>query len=277
MSFFRSIFRQISSNNSYQVSDYGPSNDAFTTFLPDDISGLTFWLDASDASSWTATGGYLDSVTNKGSLGGTANAPNSSERPYISSSYVNNRDVFSFDGVDDILSSSINAAEMFGVSGFGNATAYTACAVLKLNRINRSAGYPYQLDVIAAEGGPDWIMSIGSSFSKTNRIWVDRGSTTEPLWTTTASSQIASGSTMTVLATFSTGTLDLYYNGTFVTGTVVANPFVTNASLRIGGEIFPTSGDFAKFEFCEFLIYENTISPTQIAQLHSYHADRWGF
>jgi hypothetical protein len=70
MSHFRSIFRFVSPANSYQVSDYGPQNLQFDTFLPSDIAGLAGWWDAADDAYITGTGNNITHWSNKGSAGG---------------------------------------------------------------------------------------------------------------------------------------------------------------------------------------------------------------
>lgn len=70
MSHFRSSFRLINSNNSYQVSSYGPQNKAFSTFSPADIAGLSGWWDASDDTHITGSGNNVTNWSNKGTAGG---------------------------------------------------------------------------------------------------------------------------------------------------------------------------------------------------------------
>ena len=277
MSHFRSIFRLISTNNSYQVVDYGPNNNAFDVFLPTDYAGLTLWVDPSDAVYVTSSGGYIDAITNKGSVACTVQPNVVSARPFLSESLVNGRNVASFDGVDDVISSSVSAASLFGKSPGERAATYTVATTIKFNRITTADSNPYSLDVIAAEGNASWMFSIGTAHGLTSRVWIDQGATVAGLWTRTNAAQIASGNVGTVIVTYATGTRDMYYNGTFVSGTDPAvDPFMAIDSLRIGGEIFPSQGAFSKMELCEFLLYTGSLKSEEITKIHTYFADRWG-
>lgn len=277
MSQFRSIFRLISSNNSYQVGDYGPDNDAFSVWSPDDVAALTLWIDPSDATVVTASGDYIDAITNKGSETCTFRPNVVAARPFLSQSLVNGRNVISFDGVDDVLSSSVIAAGFFGVAAAERPATYTVGVTLKFNRIDTGGAYPYALDVIAAQGNSSWMFSIGTTFGLTSRVWIDQTAATAVPWTRTNDGQIASGSTATIIVTYNTGTRDMYYNGGFVSGTDPSNdPYFGAGSLRIGGEIFPSNGNPSKMELCEFVIYTGSLSHTEIASLNTYFADRWG-
>lgn len=274
MSHFRSIFRQISSNNSYQVSSYGPRNNAFYTFSPSDIAGLTTWIDPSDVTAVTASANFIDAITNKGSVACTFRANGSTARPYLSASYVNGRDVISFDGVNDILTSSVGNISLFG--GVSPATTYTACVALKYNRVNTFGPYPYGLDVVASMASNSWMITMGSTTAATSRTWHDFGSSTESDWVKTSVGQIVSGNVASVIVTFATKTYDLYHNGTYVSSVVrTFSPTVNAGSLRIGNEIFPASGNPAKFELCEFLIYTGSLTPAEISTVHSYFANKW--
>jgi hypothetical protein len=95
MSHFRSIFRLVSANGSYQVSDYGPRNDPFDDFLPSDIAGLTGWWDASDAAHITGSGDNVVFWGNKGSAGGYITGANGAGMTTVSA-YQNTRQAIYF-------------------------------------------------------------------------------------------------------------------------------------------------------------------------------------
>ena len=95
MSHFRSVFRLVSSNNSYQVSNYGPRNNAFYTFSPSDIAGLSGWWDASDAAYITSSGGIVSNWTNKGTAGGYISSSNGGTMTTVSA-YKNTRQAIYF-------------------------------------------------------------------------------------------------------------------------------------------------------------------------------------
>lgn len=277
MSHFRSIFRLISENNSYQVSDYGPKNNKFYTFLPSDITGLRTWIDVSDSTVVTSSGGYIDAITNKGSLACTFRPVTVTQRPFISASSINSRNSAGFDGVDDILSSSVSAANCFGLASQGTTANFTIGFVLKPNRINTSAAFPFNADTILAQGNASLGFFLGTSFGSSERLWFDYASTDSINWVRTNSSQIAAGTTFCAVVRMLTKSYDLYVNGTFVSGVIrTFDPTIVNGSLRIGNEIFPSNGGAAKIDLCEMVIYTGTLSPTEISTLTSYFQDRWG-
>lgn len=278
MSHFRSIFRLISTDNSYQVDSYGPNNDPFFEFTPDDIAGLTLWVDPADQTVVATSADHIDAITNKGSVVCTVRPNVVTARPFLSQTLVNSRDVASFDGVDDVLSSSVGADDIFNVTAGQRAATYTVGVALKFNRVNAAGAYPYGLDVISAQGNSSWMFSIGTALGDTERVFIDQGSTTLTPWTRTESGQISSGSTASIIVTYATGTRDMYYNGAFVSGTDPAlGPLIVADSLRIGGEIFPSQGSYFKGELCEFMIYTGSLKSSEITDLHTYLANRWGF
>jgi hypothetical protein len=274
MSQFRSIFRQISTNNSYQVKDYGPNNRAVSTFAPDDIAGLTGWIDANDSTSITLDGDFVDSVTNKGSVTCTWQANVAAARPFLSASLINTRDVISFDGVDDILSSSVGAGTLFGAT---TPTTYTYGVVMKPNRIGTSNANPYALDVITGMASSGWTVTVGTSQGLTSRLWHDFGSSDAADYVTSRPAQVVSGSTMSMIITFAAKTYSMYINGTFVGSTTRSvNTTVGLNSVRIGNEIFPSGGDPALFDLCELVLYSTEIAAADIATLTDYFDDKWG-
>lgn len=274
MSQFRSIFRVISTNNSYQVADYGPDNRAFSTFAPDDIAGLTTWIDASDSSSITLDGDLVGSVSNKGSVSCTWQADVSAARPFLSASLVNTRNVISFDGVDDILSSSVGANTLFGSS---TPTTYTYGIVIRPNRITTSNSNPFALDAITGMASSGWTVTVGTSQGLTSRLWHDFGSADAADYVTSKASQVVSGSTMSMIITYASKTYNMYINGTLVGSTTrPSDPTVGLNSVRVGNEIFPSSGNPALFELCEMVLYSGEITAANIATLADYFDDKWG-
>ena len=274
MSQFRSVFRLISTNNSYQVADYGPNNRAFSTFDPDDIAGLTGWIDIDDSATITLDGSFVDSISNKGSVSCTWQANVSAARPVLSSSIVNTRDVIGFDGVDDILASSVGANSLFGSS---TPAAYTYGIVMQPNRIDTSNVNPYALDVITGMASGGWTVTVGTSQGLTSRLWHDFGSADAADYVTTRDGQVVSGSVMSMIITYESKTYSMYVNGTSVGSTTrSSDPTVGLNSVRIGNEIFPSGGDPALFELCELVLYTTSISADDLTDLSNYFDDKWG-
>lgn len=283
MSYFRSVFREIGAGKSYQVSDYGPKNSRF--FLPSDIVGLTTWLDMADSSVVTSSGGFIDAITNKGSASFTFRPQTVTQRPFVSASSIGGRNAAGFDGVNDILTSSVNANIIFNTSASApptpTAATFTICFAGRLNRINSSQGAssPVGLDTLFTQGTNSINMMLGSAFNLTERIWFDFGDTTNLYnWARTTTGSISAGSIVTAIVTYTTKTYDLYLNGNYVSGVIRASdPSVTfSAPIRIGNAIFPESGGPAKIDLAEFLVYTGTISSKQIKTVHSYLAGKWG-
>ena len=271
----RGAFRFISTNNSYQVKDYGPNNNAYTTFTPDDYAGLTTWIDADDISTISEDGGFIDSITNKGSVVCTFRPDVIAARPFLSGGLVNTRDVISFDGVDDVLSSSVGANSLFGSA---TPTTYTYAAVVKLNRVDASDSNPVALDILTSMASNGWTVTLGSSQGFTSRFWHDFGSADSINYAKSTVGQAASGSVMSLVINYLTKSYDMYINGTFVSGVVRASdPTVGFNSVRIGNEIWPSNGNAALFELCELALYSTSLTPAEIGTLSAYFADKWGF
>ena len=277
MSFLRSNFRFVNAGHSYQVSSFGPSNNQFTTFSPSSISGLTFWLDLSDSAYVTSSANFIDGVGNKGTAGGSAFPNVVSARPAFLQNYVNNNSVASFDGTNDILTSSINVSAIFNVAAADLITTYTQCFVLKLNRITTSQFEPYGLDVVSAWGNASWGTNIGTVLAETQRIWHGFGSADAPKWVKTGAGVISSGSVISLFNTYKTGSINMYVNGIFSNSVVPGyNATSVDQTFRIGNEIFPSAGNPAKFDLCEFLLYTGSLSPTELTQIHTYLQSKWG-
>ena len=279
MSYFRSIFRQISVGNSYQVSNYGPRNNAFAVFSPSNITGLRTWLDISDSAYVTSSGGYIDTITNKAAAGGNFKPTTFTTRPYLSASSINSKNSAGFDGVDDILTSSISAASLFGYSDpppSNQVTSFTVGVVFRPNRINASAGsYPYSLDTVFEEGNASIVMTLGTNGSVTNRLWFDYGSTTATDYVTSSAGDLSAGRTVSAIVTMLTKSYDLYINGSYKNSVARSfNPTATATYLAIGNT--SRAGTPAKLDLCEFVVYSGSLTPSQISSLNSYFADKWG-
>lgn len=278
MSHFRSIFRQISINNSYQVSNYGPRNNAFTTFSPSGITGLRTWIDVSDSAYVTSSGGYIDTINNKAAAGGTFKPTSRATAPYLSASSINTRDSAGFDGVDDILTSSISAASAFGYADpppSNQVTSFTIGVAFRPNRINASAGQGYSLDTILEEGNASIVMTLGSVGAVTNRLWFDYGSITSTDYVTSSAGDLSAGRTVCAVVTMLTKSYDLYVNGTYKNTVARSfNPTATAAYLALGNT--PRAGTPAKLDLCELVVYSGSLSPGEISSLSTYLKDRWG-
>lgn len=278
MSHFRSIFRQISINNSYQVSNYGPRNNAFITFSPNSITGLRTWLDISDSAYVTSSGGSIDAVTNKAAAGGTFRPTSSTTRPFLSASSVNARDTAGFNGSTFSLTSSISAASVFGYADpppSNQVTSYTVGVVLRPQRVNASSADPIGLNVIFEQGNGSIMMTMGTVGGATSRLWFDYGSATTSDWVSSSAGEFVVGTPVCAVVTMLSKSYDLYVNGNYKnTVTRAFNPTATAQYLVIAGN--PRQGSAGKFDLCEFVIYSGSLSPSEISTLTTYFKDKWG-
>ncbi len=73
-------------------------------FSPSSLSGLQFWVDFSDLSTITSSGGFVSQVADKSGNNRNLTQPTASNRPAIGASSKNGMDVLTFDGGDAMVS-----------------------------------------------------------------------------------------------------------------------------------------------------------------------------
>lgn len=254
-------------------------------FSPDSIVGLTTWIDANDNTKITSSGGYVDYITNKGSVVCDFNSVEVTTRPELALASVNSLNTIYFDGVDDVMTSSVNASTLFNATlGFPpgeNVSNFTMCFVGKIIRNSTVGTYPFELDTIFGHGSSAIQLTLGSSYSKIGRIWYGDGSSVENNWVKTEQLQSevndVSNITVTLEQVGGSYIYNLYSNGDFVSTMTKAYKASAYASpVKIGSEIFPASGGPANINLCEFMIYTGTLSAPELTQVNNYLNSKWG-
>lgn len=231
-------------------------------FSPSDITGLSAWFDAADASTlYDATsGGSL--VAADGSIarwedksGNAAHATQSgaSNRPIRKTSVQGGKDVVRFDGSSDFLSVSVALGS--GVTFFVVATPSTALDSY-LWGTNGNANSPTVLTNYTNSG----VRRAWEWYSTTDRVIM---ATTQPGFSVLAITHVDSGPMFG------------YINGSQVT--TIASPGYTTSGLNVAS-IASAQNAIGAFggDIAELLIYDSALSSTDRQSVEAYLTAKWG-
>jgi len=228
---------------------------ASSAFTPNSIAGLQLWLDASDAATITASGGFIDSWSNKGSLGGSVTAT-TTQRPATGTRTVNSKNALDFDGSNDEM---VLPAGMMGLGSGAN----TILVTFQSDNL----GDATQELVALFNAGSGLRYEVG--FTAT-AIQVQNRSTSSAV-TTLADAR--STNTKTIGFRRTGTTIDPILNGAFGAAGTNAENF-TGTTGKIGTANSPIN----RFNgaLCEILSYNSYLDNTNIGLLQSYEAAKWG-
>jgi len=242
---------------------------ASSTFKPDKISSLSFWLDASDSSTITQTSNQVSQWNDKSSKGYNVSQATSANMPLTNQSTKNGLNVIYFDGVNDLLVNTTNSL-------MNNINGYSAFVVVSDFTTSGVTSRIFQKDT--ASVGASWLsfrrlVANGKLWSLvTRRLSTDTAVTFES--TTNANSNYNLQSS---IGDFLTGVITLRVNkvqeatGTTTTGTTNS---VTGAAISIGALVTPLQ--FANANIAEIVIYERTLSTQEIQNVENYLTSKWG-
>lgn len=119
---------KVKGTNSTATGPESSASNSITATLP--VANPKLWLDASDASTITSSGGFVSQWTDKSSNAYTFTQPTSTKQPATGTRTINSKNVIKFDGVNDNLVST-SAASVWNL--FHDATAATVFMVLSLD------------------------------------------------------------------------------------------------------------------------------------------------
>ena len=211
-------------------------------FSPSSLSGLQFWVDFSDLSTITSSGGLVSQVTDKSGNGRDISQPTSSNRPAIGASTKNGMDVLTFDGSDNLKSAVWTQPQPV-----------TMFAVV---RNSENSGTNRQII-----GNTN---SISPVFYKSGNVWrLYSGAEV-------ASSVSVDNSWHYLSGVVNSGSSVLRLDGTQIVAGNTGSNFWNNSSIAIGnspdaGNGFGWIGDIA-----EIFIYSRVLSTSEITQVESY-------
>ena len=223
------------------------SNAQAVAFSPSSLSGLQFWVDFSDLSTITSSGGLVSQVADKSGNGRDISQPTSSNRPTIGASTKNGMDVLTFDGSDNLKSAVWTQPQPV-----------TMFAVV---RNSENSGSNRQII-----GNSN---SISPVFYKSGNVW--RLYSASEL----ASSVSVDNSWHYLSGVVNSGSSVLRLDGTQIAAGNTGSNSWNNTSIAIGnspdaGNGFGWIGDIA-----EIFVYSRVLSTSEITQVESYLNSRW--
>jgi len=220
-------------------------------FSPQDIPGLSLWLDAADSNTLTLSGSNVTAWRDKTGLNTTSTIVGSPTR--ITSALLNNLPAVRFNGSSDSLS----------YATFSLPQPLTVFAVT-VQREASLAGYSFVLEPTASDGAGAVILYRSSPV--TLFYWAGAGDVAA-VPTVTYSSNI----TGVYSAVFNGASSFLGFNGQ---GTSNQNPGTLGwAGLHLGRD---WAGVWQAQDVAEVLFYSSAFSTSQIQQVEGYLARKWG-
>jgi len=216
-------------------------------FVPSSLTGLQFWVDFSDLSTVTASGGLVSQVADKSGNGRDISQPTSSRRPVTGASTKNDLNVLAFDGASTLVSpvwTQPQPVTMFAVV-----------------RNSENSGANRQI--------------IGNSNSL-SPVFYKSGDT----WRLYSGSEVVSPVSVDTSWHYLSGVVDsgssfLRLDGAQIVAGNTGSSFWNNSSIAIGnspdaGNGFGWIGDIA-----EVFIYSRVLTASEITQVESYINSKW--
>ena len=304
MSLFRSIFRHISTDNSYQVSDYGPQNDAFSDFSPNDIHGLVVWLDAADANYVTESNGEVTNWNSKvEALGNVGVTGSTGAAPKYVSGYQNGRSAIMFvtaaDGYGYLKSDWKTHQITHNISySFSQVSIerYNWFYAVQLNPepVQTPAQLVQNIKAIRMDnyGGVDIRVGAAAGWASELKVAHDNNSSSY-LDYVTSSNDITSGSSHVVEVRYEThspgstsanfaltmsidGGTDSKFTDTSLYRSAKTG-YDVNYFQKYGGTDSARGGDAAaNMYFYEILYYTGSLKDSQRTEITNYLKDKWG-
>lgn len=242
------------------------------------ISGYKLWLDASDTTKITQSGGAVSQWTDKSANAYTFTQSTGSAKPTTGASTQNGLNVLGFDGFDSLITTAANSVWTF----LHNATQYTAFFAFSTN----STGFQTIINTNEDQSqyiGANFTVNSASLYSVTHDV--NNGSTgNASVNNSTATSSISTAFTyVSVLSDASNGTAANRSDIRIKQGSAIKNNTRTTA-VNSGSPSYPlTIGmptNLANYGLSgtlgEILIYTSTLSAGDVLSTQQYLAAKWG-
>lgn len=224
---------------------YRPGPSASAAFVPTDIAGLSLWLDASDASTISDTGGAVSEWRDKSGNTNHATQATPANQPTTGTRTQNGLNVIDFDGGDRIVSAGLTLTQP-----------NTYFVVYKADTTPDNSGYLF--DGVSARQ----LVSNGSVAGKMQMF---------------AGSIVSVGTRLTtpqiVYARFSGATSQFAQNGAAATTTSPGTNGVTGLTV---GDRYQVGTGYLDGFMAEILVYAASLSAEDRSAVEAYLAAKWG-
>lgn len=230
-----------------------------SSFSPSQISGLALWLDASDTSTITHSGGSVSQWDDKSGNGYHATQGTVPAQPATGSATLNSRNVIRFDGTDDRLTL---PSGTYSIPN-GDVTMF----LVYRNTANNTNRQP----VNAQDGGNNrfrFIRISGTSFGATH------GDLSTAASSVATTSETTDGHIAMLVSPDNSTNLRVYREGNLLVGSNAPRGVFTATSFTVGsqtGSTNPWDGDIG-----EIIIYTRVLSSSEKNQVGNYLAGKWG-
>ncbi len=217
-------------------------------FSPTSLTGLQFWVDFSDLSTITTSGGLVSQVNDKSGNGRHVSQSLSSNRPTIGANTKNGLEVLTFDGDDNLSSPAWTQAQPF-----------TMFAVTRNSENNNG-----------------WNRQIIGNTPATSPVFYKSGN----VWRLYAGSELPSSVTVDtnwhyLAGVVNSGSSIFRVDGAQVAAGNTSSQGWNNSAIAIGSSI--ESGIVAGWigDIAEAFIYSRVLSSSEITQVESYLNSKW--
>lgn len=233
-------------------------------FSPDDIAGLSLWLDADDGSTLTLSGSNVTQWDDKSSNGYNVSQGTTSRQPTLQTGVLNSKDGVRFDGTDDALFND-SAASIAS----GNDVPVTIFTVYKLlssgtNEYGVVFGNSTSIQPLLC------LMTASNTMSAQQRT--DAGGLTNAVSTTSALAYRCQTTQLT------SSNLVVYNNKTQIKSSSFTPAQTTFDTFTVGAWRRSTQMNgvaFMNCDICELLIYDSALSTSDREQVADYLTDKW--
>ena len=235
---------------------------ASTAFDPRSIGNLAYWLDATDESTVTTVSGNVSEWRSKAGTSLTASQSTALNRPAYTTAGRNGRNVITFDGTNDFLTTStLSINQPFTIFWAGN-------SIGAAPNVNPSVG-PYICDGSTSNTRVAIAWNGSATNADNGRPFLFAGSVVQP-----SAGATAYNAWSVVSAVFNGASSRLRANGAqAATGNVGA----TNIAALNLGERFQNFSNVTQFNgpWGEFLIYSAALTDAQCLAVERYLGNRF--
>ena len=233
-------------------------------FSPDDIAGLSLWLDADDGSTLTLSGSNVTQWDDKSSNGYDVSQGTTSRQPTLQTGVLNSKDGVRFDGTDDILFND-SAASIAS----GNDVPVTIFTVYKQLS---SGSNEYGLVFGSSTSVQPLLCLMTTSNNMAAQQRTDAGTLTNAYSSTSSLSYRCQTTQLT------SSNLVVYNNKTQIQSSSFTPAQTTFDTFALGA--WRRSGSmngiaFLNCDICEVLIYDSALSTSDREDVVDYLTDKW--